>query len=543
MKEKYVSKKAFKCGRRNTQQMAKEQDNPYEFYAINAQLLKDAASFSYNTAVGSYTDLMKESRWSSAIADVIPTDRSYKSQAGICAIGLYHTPGVTTYPGASSSGDPLDEAAVNVAKQLFNRVVRHANSGSRNYESSDLMLYALAMAEPYSMHSWMCRLYAIAMDFRQKNRYIPDDIFRSMGVDPSIADTDLSNFRKFINRYAMKINSLAAPRDWTLYSRRSWIYSHVFKDTSSEKSQFYLYYPRTFLRFSATTSSTGGELIAVPFAEPESGKLMSLEDIQGMATSLIRPIIEDEDMNIMSGDIEKAYSDSGLWKLPLITEDTKIEPFFSLVDLAQIQNLVCVGQPFNTATQKVDYSELNVKQFNNQLSFNPSFIQEYGVGAFSKLFTLHLDHVEPGDTIDAAALTVALDIMGESSMYHNYVTELNSCGSEVAACMTYFVRDFSGSQLKLTALHMWENVVIAIDANDESYSSDLTSQFAGVLHVIEEFSMHPSIYVVTPKAMNNSWGLLGVATDVDNYRVMSASDLRGLHECALLSEFNIPTDA
>lgn len=94
---------------------------------MNPQLVKDVASLSFRTPLGSPSGLPSRSN---------PVGRDRRSIPGI--MNLYFVPTI----GSSTAGE---SSAINIAAKNIYSFVRHENSGRINYDAPDLMLYLLAL--------------------------------------------------------------------------------------------------------------------------------------------------------------------------------------------------------------------------------------------------------------------------------------------------------------------------------------------------------------------------------------------------------------
>lgn len=111
--------------------------------------------------------------------------------------------------------------AATAAKALY-AYVRHANSGSANYDAPDLFQYVLSIDSLLMCHALLTRLYSIAKDAKAHDRYFPKGFVQSLGFDNSFLDSllgDLAGFRAFINVLATKINAFYYPSQLTYFTR------------------------------------------------------------------------------------------------------------------------------------------------------------------------------------------------------------------------------------------------------------------------------------------------------------------------------------
>lgn len=541
---------------RNMQSCA---DNDPAWYAVNDQLLRDSASFPYSWPVGN--------RLTQIVQDTGAGRNAGVEQSIPGVLSLYLSP---TIGWADSSESP-----VNVASRNIYSFVRHANSGHANYDAPDLMLYLLAMDSCYSYHSFLRRLYGVMMDYTPINRYYPRAVVASMNVDFDDAMAHLAQLRYFINQFAVKLGSMCVPNSMSYMVRHMWMYSQIFVDSMSAKAQTYVYNPHAFYKFGLVNDA--GALLYTTYADQGSGDggRMTVQDLIDYGNQLMVPILQNEDMNIMSGDILKAYGADGVIKIMGVSEDFQVLPVFSEEVMSQFQNATNVGY-FNSA---------NINNANDIIQatgvgegylihkptvvrsihgFNASTISAYSTPwEFDRLISLRKQEVTPADTMVATRLTnigenPAVITSGVNAGYSS--VELHTAGSEICHSMVvYYYGDvgsgwalqsspfiFVGDEL-LFADYMSEeevNVNQRRETLNDVYDSQL--QHALTVAMLSVFERHPIMY---PSMVMISWDPTPSYQyssssvyfyDVDNYTTLSKHDLERMAETALLSQFSVP---
>lgn len=301
-------------------------DNDPMWYAVNEQLLKDVGSYSFTWPLG----------------DRLPysNDEIYGNNAipGIFAIYTNFTPGV-----AVNQNSPVNTAARNIYSY-----VRHANSGHANYDAPDLMLYLLAMDSIYAFHSFLKRVYGVASVFTYENRYLNEALLRAMRVNPQSVRSNLADLRAFINLYAVKIGSLCIPNSMPFMARHMWMYQNYYVDSDTPKAQIYLYTPNMFFRYGL--DSTGKGMLYNDSFSRENDAEWNVDDLIQYGYQLIDAVLASEDMNIMSGDILKAFGADGVYKSYGIEETYQVLPTYSPEVQSQIENLTALGNVVRSQT-------------------------------------------------------------------------------------------------------------------------------------------------------------------------------------------------
>lgn len=480
------------------------------WYALDEALLRDAASIAYSNAVGTgitlqYTDNGTEQPTAHTDTWNVP---------GIGVIELTATPG---YSADATS-------AINIAAKNIYSFVRHANSGSANYESPDLMLYILAMGNLYAGLSWMQRVYGVARLYSQKNRYYPKSVLRAMGVDFDSIQNNLADFRYYINTCALKLSALSVPKVMPLFSRWTWLNSGLYLDSENAKAQLYIFNLVHLWKFDATGEQTGGSLVPQDI-NASTSLLATFEDIRNNFDAMLGAIIYDEDMNIMSGDIMKAYGKENLYEIASVDEGYQVLPEFNLEVLSQIQNTTMVGRQLRTGSSSSG-NIFKITQENGVIKFAPTAFlaadntNRLATISCTKLFNMYKDDPTPADTMVASRLSVIGNFKSGSS---ENISNLVSFGSEL--CNAFVV-------VKTTEYTSGSNSDLAvIQLPAAGTASDLQN-----ISAISVFDYHPLLISANASGEIANY----VFFDSENITTLEQSTLAKMHETAILSELGVP---
>lgn len=497
--------------------------NDISWYSKNPSLLQDAGSFSFNTPNGVKID--KQSIFTNIDSDN-PT-LLFKNNAvpGIMAMYYVYGPGVS-----ETSTSPANLAAQNIYSY-----VRYMNSGAKNYDQADLMMYLLAMDSIYVTWNYLKRAYGIMRKYSSYDRYLPKAMFTAMGLDFDDFVGNEADFRAFLNRTAAQISSFCVPGTMSLFLRHSWMTSNVFKDTDTNKYQSYMFVPAVYYTYSETTSQYGGQLKSNQLA----GFTVDAGDISLLSFAEVRQILQkqldavgySEDIGVMSGDILKAYGQDKLFKLSSIDPEYTVEPVYSPEVLDQIHNAVVLNQIVDNAFQAGNY--ITQDPNSGYLLYNPEIILDntYYSNAF---IDIPDDDTRPEKIMIATRLTCTMKeaTSGDGSS----VLKFNTMGSEFIAhahIFSYMYDDKFGVELDNVNV---PSVQVIAGANAKStmnniYSISLWSQF-NLAYMIWRYWADG-----TTSPAFDSMVQLG---SVNNWTIMSHESLERLHEAALLSEFNVP---
>lgn len=238
-KDKEYDKSDFKSESSETE----HKYNDPMWYAKNEAMLSDAASYSYNAPVGSSVPIvMSNTTYSTTSPTSVPS---------VLALRTLPTIGIS-----KDAASPANLAANNIYS-----FVRYQNSGAKNYDQADLMLYLLAMDSIYSCWNWLKRMYGYMAVYSQYNKTMPSALGLADGINTTDSISGLADFRLFLNRTAAQISSFCVPAVMPYFIRHSWMYSNVYRDSDTNKAQMYMFVPAGFYQYNETDSQYGGQLV------------------------------------------------------------------------------------------------------------------------------------------------------------------------------------------------------------------------------------------------------------------------------------------
>nr|QDY92345.1 capsid protein [Grey teal picobirnavirus Z] len=244
-------------------------------------------------------------------------------------------PGIMAFDVIPTYGWSRDwNSALNVAARKIYTFVRHVNSGKTNYDAANLMMYLLMMDNAFMFHMTLVRVYGFMQTIMLRNRYLPKTLIRSLGFDYEDLARNMSDFRAYINMFAVRLNSMAVPNAMPIYQRHAAMFSSVYADSDSDKCQLYVYRPAIRWFFSKDEQKYGLFGERVNYSDPP----LSTFRIKEIGDRIINSLVQEEDWNIMSGDILHAYGAENLVKLGLIDDNLMLVPEFNREKLLEIHN-------------------------------------------------------------------------------------------------------------------------------------------------------------------------------------------------------------
>lgn len=436
---------------------------------------------------------------------------SFGQRAGF-KIGMEETP---TIPGVMSlywvpsigSGNPSRVAQDN----LYSYVV-HANSRNTSYDPVDLMEYVLGADSVFSLIGSLIRVYGVMRNFDGYNDYTPYGLIESMGFDYKDLRANYSHMLADINQLIAQSRTIWVPNNIPYLARHFWLSTNVYKDGSSPKSQFYMFNQVSYLQYNPTGSSSGGTLDAKVWSLPGTPKKWStlINAVQAAINAL-----RDADAGTMSGDILKAYGPESIYKINYITEDYTVTPVENEEVLTQIHNANAIGLGLNNF--------INVDGYLQEQSVTTDTLLPQFLATGSELFDFFKkDNPTPEEVMIASRLS-AREVLC-SGVNNKYVLDVLNTGSERINFFCIF---------QLKADKTFTRYTFHTNNAKEILS-------LGLLSAYTMFDWAPLIYEATVDTNKMSSTAKAIFGDVENCVSLDAKTLARMHECALLSEFDVP---
>lgn len=481
--------------------------NDPNWYIPNEQLLNDAAAIPYSIPLGNSINIG------------LPTG---DDDNGMTARTV---PGVMTfhmYPGPGRSNSVPD--AINVAANMIYSKIRANISGTRPYDAPDVMMYLMGADHAYMFLSWMQRLYGLMNVYSSVNKYLPKALIEAQGVDFENLRDNLSNFRYYINNYALQLASLYVPADLPIFKRHYWLYQNVWTDSESAMSQIYMYAPAGFGTYEEKTSTKGGVIKFNGSYGYGKSSMWTVPAITIFGDTLLEKLIYSEDVGTICGDIRKTYGESHSLVPSTIDETYSVVPSYNKEVLSQIENVFSLGIRNTAATIK----SLDVVQdpTTNKMTWELKFtlstaaigkkLSEFYLDADGYYLSSHGTATTPADNI------VMTRFMNASHFISGNEMTITSCGSEIVLDVS--VATVEGVNIEYTIFGS------LIDAGDT---------FRAIL--ISKFDWHPILYVfATTVGSNNKANFHGVLADLDTFTIIPKTQLTRLNDLACMGLFNVP---
>lgn len=349
--KKTSSSKSWNHREERSNRVKTGQRNDPKWYVPSEQLAKDGASIPYAVYNGVEYGLLSSKADAAVYVET-------GSQTTIASPGIFIYKYVPWYGNASTS------SALNLAMRGIFSFIRAANSGRTNYEAPDLIMYIMQMDQIYLMIHEAVRLVKLANTYLLENRTVPVAIFKAMGIDYEDLVSNQANYRTKLNTIISKVNSMAVPAALDIFKRRAMMGSVILTDEPNRPTQIIIPHIDGFFSYDAT-AVTGSTLRYVGFRNDGShdgnaaafmgvvsdksyanfnSRIITMQRILDNISRVLDNIISDDDINVMSGDIIKAYG-SNLHQIQYVNENEVAEFTHDEDLLTQFANSNVIDQP------------------------------------------------------------------------------------------------------------------------------------------------------------------------------------------------------
>lgn len=482
----------------------------WEWYAVDEQIAKDLGSLPFSVLSG--VDLRFDGHSPSEAGNIAT---KYRWNSENVAVIPYITPPTTT--------DEDGNTGIQLAANQLYTYIRHANSGARNYEPADVMMYVLAMGDIYREMAQAYRILGTVQYFSFVNRALPSKMIMAMGIDYEDLKGNIANYRGEYNLLVKRVNSLAIPKYFKAFARSAFIGSNWFMDSDSLRGQYLLFVKAGHYTYSPTSSETGTELVFT-YDKPMNNRKFS--EIISRIKNMLLPIETDTDALTMSGDILKAFQDSDLYQFATMDENAVVVPILNEDVLAQVENMLTlisyagVSDTVDSIVTKLQsLSSLNVTQTAGQIKCNPKMSglvhspehPENVVGLQDYMFNSHKDSVDYKDVLDWTRLEIGVELTtGTTSDLYDVTVESN--GLELP--LAYIVLNSENSPVILRQF---------------LYQSDNDSMSVADFARITVYDWHPIVYVFD---FRYDTKYVTIGGDLKKYTTISKSKINQLNRSA-----------
>lgn len=423
-------------------------------------------------------------------------------------------------PTAGKAMFPTDP--INVAAQAIYSYVRSQNSGAKNYDSTDLMMYIMAVAQIHATLTHFQRALGMSQTYYALNRYMPKALVSAMGFDFDDIISHQDEVRNVLNTAALKLNAFKIPSNINYFRRVAWMNDGYYVESNSQKSQFYVFNPTGYYVYSPRTADTGTELIYNSF--PSNIGYLQMQNI---LNAMIDPMLTDTDVGNMSGDILKAYGDVRPFETLQLQAGFSLSPMVMDDNLrAQIENLTIApieAQGSHKIMQNLMGDNPYITQslvWTSMISANRDY---YKVMAMPKrVINFHTTSPDTGMIMEATRLMSYAPFYKSDDTHWKVRDESAEYGTEIVCGVRVITLNSDGSYRSASINQGVTSITQAYIASSASYTN---------------FGVRPMQISFKPTAPYDNLGYWG---DLEDYGIIVSQDISNIHQAALISLFDVP---
>lgn len=513
------SRSRRKNGKRDSKGGGQQQQpgNDPSWYELTPEIAKKTANFYYGYLPGfEYPLSMKFLDPSGPV--------TYDSKTYIPSIMA-----IDYFPSFGTSTSKV--SGINMAATQLYTWYRQANSGARNYEAPDLMMYCLAMEDALSTWFYIRRCLQAVKFMPRENRNYPRALAHAMCFDYDDAVENYALYCARLNLLTVKFNSWAIPAEFDAIKRAIYVNSQVFTDSDSIRGQAYVFVKQAYYQFDGKTSSTGSKLSLKKFGVNtgtwDIGTPATIGTMLDQLDECLTALYYDEDITIMSGDTLKAFKDKLVTLPEFVPEREQLSLVFDPDVLAQIENMTFTSLELRSTTWDTCVGlNFDYIQGSGQIECNPMFlINESSKGDFpavikDRILNSRKDDPTYSDNLEWTRLMPTYDLLhvqtGTPDEAKDYI-QITSCGLEIPVELRLISNVKSGGTVAPTTT-----------------TSILSTVYASTIPALNDlivFDWHPIMYVSTG-------GSIKPLGDIKFPTVVADSVLQSLNDAAQQAVFS-----
>lgn len=229
--------------------------------------------------------------------------------------------------------------AINIAAKKLYDEINSKNSRNPSYDPSDLMIYVIAVANAWAIHSFVKRIVGMYNTFIPINKYWWNTVANSMSISEISTQEDIIKWRNLCNRMALKLNNLIVPDNIPYFKRAYMMTEFIYADAPVAKASLFYFAPASLLKYNYDSEQIG-ELIneVTPWADNTIVNRVTPEMVEDYFNRMTINLFNDSDVNTMSADIMKAYGLEHCFRLPMIDESYSLLPFYDEMLASELHN-------------------------------------------------------------------------------------------------------------------------------------------------------------------------------------------------------------
>lgn len=371
----------------------KFRNHPSDFIPDEA-IRKQVGSFSFNNTIGIPLRLDSSVSGSGHRVNLdIPSVMSIKLFSSIGAID-----------GTSS----ID--GINVSGQKYYNILSSINAKTTQYQPEDISLVEVLITSLLEQVANAMRIYGVVFNWNPRNRDIPRNLVKAMGVDPDSLESngDIAAFRMRLNRLLTMANGIKFLKDLRIFKRSYELFSRIFIDENSSMGQYYVFRPAGYWILTETSSEDRASWV-------QRENLIAAYELLDDIENIIRTLLGSSLFNYIYTDILNYVNKKGgeLLTFSYVPELVQVFGVYDPAILNQIHNMTWGGADLSSYKIKDEVLNNRIVTTNPIKSASTSFVL-YSCNGDQILDQSYTDQPTYDDNVDAVAFKSAYDNVYEA---------------------------------------------------------------------------------------------------------------------------------
>lgn len=383
----------------------KVMNNP-NYYFLDAELAKQATSISFSTFLGVRDDYSGEGT------------TAWNTTPTVMVIHTMPTAGPMDPLYAGSSG-------INMAgRKLYTRL-SSINAKTTNYAPQDLVTLMLSLGSVLEMISFIRRAFGLAFTTSYRNRVVPKEILRMMGIDADDFFKNIAAYRLEFNTLINMITKIPFPTNVAYFEKCATLHDHVWADsTDMAIAQLYVLAPQYLWKFNETYSDQGTGLNTLEL-NTDGNHIKQMSAYLSIFSDMIEQLLTSSTLNFIYADILNLAGKENipLYQVSFLPENYMVVPEYNAEALLQIHNITFVGNPEKSNVAKFTHwtpqNDVVPNANNNIVDYYPSFAAANAILNTKRIIDFPTGTPDTAQIIEATRYAaIAADASLAENAYH-----------------------------------------------------------------------------------------------------------------------------
>lgn len=487
-------------------------DNDPNHYFVSAELAQQAAQLSFRNILGSGYAMSRAE---------IPT---------ISVLALNPCPGesyaVNNQSGTGSAPTPNNAGAdgINLIDVKLYTLLSTFSGRTSTYSPCDVGIMELAIASIAEFSEHLRRAFGVALTYNTRNRTLPKELIKAMGIDPDDLFANISAYRMRFNTLMTQINQIPLLDNVKFVTKSRELYQKVYSDAPGSMAQLYVLVPNSVWELDETTYSTGSVLKTI-----QTYYNNSVTNTMGwhldVLENMINKMLYSTTLQVVYADLLNLANKMSvpMWQFDYLAENYVVMPEYNINALLQIHHMTPCDNPLGFTTGANPYGDMALSSGGSKVykvTPNNDVVCEGSTGTilynpiFDRTkFKSYMAEIIVDMFTDAPSVEDIIEALRFSTTWSGYTLyDLNSSITQAAGFITL-------PDHYCTEMYVFGN--IAGYANAIKFDSrSIDSVNFSTYPVWEAFEAHPLFYYWDGNYMSKILGDVNFYTTVDyNYLV------------------------